>query len=192
MKGRSIFAAVCAAQMFFSYAVAEAADAVVLKFSHTDQQQGLRHAAAQKFGDKVAEYTSGRYKVQVFPAGQLGNDPKAIEQLALGGVDFTVSSTGSYAPHVDSLNMTMLPYLVESYEQGWKLYDESKWLQAQFDDGGADRSRQPLRAAVGRSGLRLGAKITVREIRRGDVAVGALRFMFGARLRTPAMDSVAA
>jgi len=71
--------------------------------------------------------------VQVYPAGQLGNDPKAIEQLALGGVDFTVSSTGSYAPHVDSLNMTMLPYLVESYEQGWKLYDESKWLQTQFD-----------------------------------------------------------
>jgi TRAP-type transport system periplasmic protein len=133
MKGRSIFAAVCAAQMFFSYAVAEAADPVVLKFSHTDQQQGLRHAAAQKFGDKIAEYTGGRYKLQVYPAGQLGNDPKAIEQLALGGVDFTVSSTGSYAPHVDSLNMTMLPYLVESYEQGWKLYDESKWLQAQFD-----------------------------------------------------------
>ena len=72
MKGRSIFAALCAAQVFFSYAVAEAADAVVLKFSHTDQQQGLRHAAALKFGEKVAEYTSGRYKVQVFPAGQLG------------------------------------------------------------------------------------------------------------------------
>jgi|GEM_PF-5068688 len=35
MKGRSIFAALCAAQMFFSYGVAEAADAVVLKFSHT-------------------------------------------------------------------------------------------------------------------------------------------------------------
>ena len=27
----------------------------------------------------------------------------------------------------------MLPFLVETYEQGWKLYDESKWLQAQFD-----------------------------------------------------------
>jgi TRAP-type C4-dicarboxylate transport system substrate-binding protein len=26
----------------------------------------------------------------------------------------------------------MLPFLVESYDQGWKFYDESKWLQAQF------------------------------------------------------------
>jgi TRAP-type C4-dicarboxylate transport system substrate-binding protein len=27
----------------------------------------------------------------------------------------------------------MLPFIVDSYEQGWKLYDESKWLKAQFD-----------------------------------------------------------
>jgi TRAP-type transport system periplasmic protein len=80
----------------------------------------------------VEELTQGRYKVQVFCCSQLGNDPKNIEQLALGGIDFTVSSTGSYAPHVPSLNLTMMPFLVDSYQQGWKLYDESKWLQEQF------------------------------------------------------------
>ncbi len=105
----------------------------VLKFSHTDQQQGARQAAANLFAKKVEEYTQGRYKVQVYCCSQLGSDPKNIEQLALGGIDFTVSSTGSYAPHLDTLNLTMLPFLVETYEQGWKLYDESKWLKAQFD-----------------------------------------------------------
>jgi len=105
----------------------------VLKFSHTDQQGGARQAAAQVFAKKVEELTQGRYKVQVFCCSQLGNDPKNIEQLALGGIDFTVSSTGSYAPHVPSLNLTMMPFLVDSYQQGWKLYDESQWLKAQFD-----------------------------------------------------------
>lgn len=105
----------------------------VLKFSHTDQQEGGRHAAAQLFARKVEELTQGRYKVQVFCCSQLGNDPKNIEQLGLGGIDFTVSATGSYAPHVPTLNLTMLPYLVDNFEQGWKLYDESKWLAAQFD-----------------------------------------------------------
>ncbi len=105
----------------------------VLKFSHTDQQAGARQAAAQVFAKKVEELTQGRYKVQVFCCSQLGNDPKNIEQLALGGIDFTVSGTGSYAPHVATLNLTALPYLVESYAQGWKLYDESAWLKAQFD-----------------------------------------------------------
>jgi TRAP-type transport system periplasmic protein len=103
-----------------------------LKFSHTDQPGGARHKAAELFGQKIEQYTQGRYKLQIFPAGQLANDPKAIEQLQLGGIDFTVSSTGSFATHLASLNLTMLPYLVESYEQGWKLYDESKWLQAEF------------------------------------------------------------
>ena len=105
----------------------------VLKFSHTDQPGGARHAAATMFGQKVEQYTQGRYKVQVFPAGQLANDPKAVEQLQLGGIDFTVTSTGTYATHLQPLNLTMLPFIVDSYEQGWKLYDESKWLKAQFD-----------------------------------------------------------
>ena len=109
-----------------------AAAQTVLKFSHTDQPGGARQKAALQFAEKVEQYTQGRYKVQVYPAGQLANDPKAVEQLQLGGIDFTVSSTGTYATHVPTLNLSLLPYLVENYEQGWKLYDESKWLKAQF------------------------------------------------------------
>lgn len=104
----------------------------VLKFSHTDNPGGSRQAAAEVFAKKVAEYTQGRYKVRIYPAGQLANDPKAIEQLQLGGVDFTVSATGSYATHLPSLNLTAMPFLVDSYEQGWELYDNSSWLKAEF------------------------------------------------------------
>jgi tripartite ATP-independent transporter DctP family solute receptor len=117
---RFTFTALAAATMAIAL---PAAAQTVLKFSHTDQQAGARQAAATLFANKV----------QVFCCSQLGNDPKNIEQLALGGIDFTVSGTGSYAPHVPTLNLTALPYLVESYAQGWKLYDESAWLKAQFD-----------------------------------------------------------
>jgi TRAP-type transport system periplasmic protein len=109
-----------------------AAAQTVLKFSHTDQASGARQAAAQVFAKKVEELTQGRYKVNVFCCSQLGNDPKNIEQLALGGIDFTVSATGSYAPQLPSLNLTMMPFMVDTYAQGWKLYDESKWIQEQF------------------------------------------------------------
>jgi TRAP-type transport system periplasmic protein len=109
----------------------------VLKFSHTDQQSGSRQAAAQVFAKKVEEYTQGRYKVNVFCCSQLGNDPKNIEQLALGGVDFTVSATGSYASQIPTLNLTMMPFIIDTYAQGWKFYDESKWIQTQFDKGPA-------------------------------------------------------
>jgi TRAP-type C4-dicarboxylate transport system substrate-binding protein len=110
--------------MRFSFALAAVAIAsathaqTVLKFSHTDQQQGARHAAAQVFARKVEDYTQGRYKVQVFCCSQLGNDPKNIEQLTLGGIDFTVSATGSYAPHIPSLNLTMMPFIHRQLRAG--------------------------------------------------------------------------
>ena len=123
-----------AAAMAFAFGLAMPAGAqTILKFSHTDQQQGARQAAAQVFAKKVEDYTQGRYKVQVFCCSQLGNDPKNVEQLALGGIDFTVTSTGTYAAQIPSLNVMMMPFILDTYAQGWKFYDESKWLKAQFD-----------------------------------------------------------
>ena len=127
LLGTLVTAALCAGS--------SASAQTLLKFSHTDQPGGARNAAALLFAKSVENYTQGRYKVQVYPAGQLANDPKGVEQLQLGGIDFTVSGTGTYATHIPTLNLTALPYLVESYGQGWKLYDESKWLKAQFDKG---------------------------------------------------------
>jgi TRAP-type transport system periplasmic protein len=129
LKSVALAAAACAALAGGSFAQAQ----TILKFSHTDQAQGARQAGAQVFAKKVEEYTQGRYKVQVFCCSQLGNDPKNIEQLALGGIDFTVSATGSYAGQLPTLNLTMMPFILDSYAQGWKFYDESKWLKEQFD-----------------------------------------------------------
>ena len=131
MKLSNVFLVMLAAAMGASVAHAQ----TVLKFSHTDQPGGTRQKAAEMFAQKVEQSTSGRYKVQVFPAGQLANDPKAVEQLQLGGIDFTVTGTGTYATHIPALNLMLMPYLVDTYDQGWKLYDESKWLQKQFAEG---------------------------------------------------------
>lgn len=120
-----------AAAIIAAFASAAGAQ-TVLKFSHTDNPGGSRQAAAELFAEKVAEYTEGRYEVRIFPAGQLANDPKAVEQLQLGGVDFTVTATGTYATHQPSLNLTSMPFLVDTYEQGWELYDSSEWLSDQF------------------------------------------------------------
>ncbi|MCP4561735.1 MAG: TRAP transporter substrate-binding protein [Bosea sp.] len=121
---------------FFGVLAACAASAAnaqtILKFAHADQQNSARHAGVTLFAQKVEELTQGRYKVQVYCCGQLGSDPKVIEQLGLGGVDLTISSTGSYAPYIPTLNLTMLPFAFETYEQGWKFYDESAWLKEQF------------------------------------------------------------
>ena len=133
MNRRRLFRGIVFVGVFaLAVGVSAAQAQTVLKFSHTDNPGGSRQDAAEFFGKKVEEYTQGRYKIQVFPSGQLANDPKAVELLQLGGIDFTVTATGSYATHLRSLNLSALPFLVDTYEQGWKLYDESKWFQNQF------------------------------------------------------------
>ena len=72
---------------FFGVLAACAASAAnaqtILKFAHADQQNSARHAGVTLFAQKVEELTQGRYKVQVYCCGQLGSDPKVIEQLGL-------------------------------------------------------------------------------------------------------------
>jgi tripartite ATP-independent transporter DctP family solute receptor len=113
--------------------VARAQTAKVLRFSHTDTSIGARQQAAMMFADAVEKYTAGRYKVQVFHSGQLANDAKSLDQLQLGGLDFAVTGVVTFTPHVKDLSLVALPYLAENYEQGWKLYDTSKFIAQQAD-----------------------------------------------------------
>src|SRR5690606_37910346 len=91
-----------------AFAMSTASAQTVLRFSHTDQPGGARQQAALMFAERVEKYTEGRYKVRVYPAGQLANDPNGVEPLQLGGIDFTVTGTGTYATHIPELNLAAL------------------------------------------------------------------------------------
>jgi len=112
-------------------AIARAQAARTLKFSHTDTPVGARHQGALMFAEKVEAYTSGRCKVQVFHSGQIANDPKSLEQLQVGGLDFAITGVVTFTTHVKPLSLVALPYLAENYQQGWKLYDNSAFIKAQ-------------------------------------------------------------
>lgn len=111
--------------------VARAQTARTLRFSHTDTSVGARQQAALMFADAVDKGTAGRVKVQVFHSGQLANDAKSLEQLQLGGLDLAVTGTVTFTPHQKPLSLVALPYLAETYEQGWRLYDTSAFIKAQ-------------------------------------------------------------
>jgi TRAP-type transport system periplasmic protein len=113
--------------------IARAQSPKLLRFSHTDTPVGARQQAAEMFASKVAEYTGGRYKVQVYHSGQIANDAKSLEQLQAGGLDFAVTGVVTFTTHVKPLSLVALPYLAENYEQGWKLYDTSKFIKTQAD-----------------------------------------------------------
>ena len=103
-----------------------------LRLGHTDPPDGLRHKASLLFADKVKEYTQGRYSVDAHHSSTLGDDPKLLEQVKLGAIDFAVTGVGIYSNQVPELGLLALPYLVESYEQGWQLFDTSSWAKEWF------------------------------------------------------------
>ena len=113
-------------------AVGIAEAATTLRLGHTDPPDGLRQKASLLFADKVKEYTQGRYTVDVHHSSTLGDDPKLLEQVKLGAIDFAVTGVGIYSNQVPELGLLALPYLVESYEQGWALFDTSPWVKAWF------------------------------------------------------------
>ena len=104
-----------------------------LRFSHTDTPQGAAHKAAERFAERVAHHTDGRYRVQVFHSGQVANDQRSLEQLQVGGLDFALTGVVTFTTHVRPLSLIALPYLAETYEQGWKLYDTSPFIKAQAE-----------------------------------------------------------
>ena len=110
--------------------VAEAG--TTLRLGHTDPPDGLRHKSATLFADKVKEYTQGRHSVDVHHSSTLGDDPKLLEQVKLGAIDFAVTGVAIYSNQIPELGLLALPYLVESYEQGWALYDTSPWVKEWF------------------------------------------------------------
>jgi tripartite ATP-independent transporter DctP family solute receptor len=130
MSTRRIWIALMMVGAFLANGLAEAG--TTLRFGHTDPPDGLRHKAALMFADKVKQYTQGRYTVDVHHSGTLGSDPKLLEQVKLGAIDFAVTGIAIYANQLPELGLLALPYLVESYEQGWHLYDTSPWVKQWF------------------------------------------------------------
>jgi len=106
---------------------------VKLRFSHSDPPGSSRDNAAQLFAQRVKALTHGRVDVAVFHSAQLGNDGKSLEGVAKGEIDFAVTAPGNYAPYNKNLDLTMLPFLVNGFEHGWRLFDQSRWLVEQFE-----------------------------------------------------------
>jgi len=132
MLRKSFFAIVLAVFIFVLFIqIGEAA--TVLKLGHTDPPDSPRHKAALLFADKVKQYTGGKYEVNVYHSETLGSDPKLIEQVKLGAIDFCVSGIAIYANQLPELGLLALPYLVETFDQGWHLYDDTQWVKDYFN-----------------------------------------------------------
>jgi TRAP-type transport system periplasmic protein len=122
-----------AAMFAFTLPVAHAQK--VLKYAHFQpaKEDQPKHAAALAFKDHVEKATNGSIKVEIYPAGQFGKDQPTMEGLKLGTLELAVAHDGAIATVHKPINVLGIPFLYDSHEHAWAVYD-SKWK----DDFSAD------------------------------------------------------
>jgi tripartite ATP-independent transporter DctP family solute receptor len=71
------------------------------------------HTAALRLAELAAQKSGGVFDIQVFPAGQLGDDKAQFEQVRLGGVQLAIGSSGILAQTVSAYDIFEAPYLFD-------------------------------------------------------------------------------
>ena len=92
--------------------------ATTIRLAHTANVSHVHHEAALQFAQNVKDRTKGEYVVEVYPAGELGDQPALAEQVTLGALDLSVVSLGNMAMYAKELNAMTAPFLFSDYDQG--------------------------------------------------------------------------
>ncbi len=147
MKRKTILALSCVTALIFAATTgckpaaskAEAKSAgepIVVKIGHTDSSSRSTHTWALWLGKYLEEKAPGKFKVEVFSDGQLGDTPDLVAGVKLGTVTMTfdlsaaiTAATGPASACID------LPFLYPTYED---------WVKGTFENGGLELFNKTL------------------------------------------------
>lgn len=122
MKALSLVTAVA---MSLCLAAPAAMAQKVIKYAHFQpaKDDQPKHRAALAFKEYVEKNTNGALKVEIYPAGQFGKDAETMEGLKLGTLEMGVVHDGAIAGVFKPITLLGIPYLYESHQHAWKVYD---------------------------------------------------------------------
>lgn len=95
-----------------------AQDPVVLRFSHEAPETAIKGRTAQVFAEKVAQYSQGSLRVDVFPGAQLIPTKDEVRGAIRGQVDIIAPQTSYYVPLEAGWDVFYQPVLFDSAQAG--------------------------------------------------------------------------
>lgn len=109
---------------------------IVIKIGHTDSSQRSTHIWSEALGEYLEKEAPGRFKVEVYSDGQLGDTPDLVSGIKIGTVTmmFDLSSVLTAAAGPESTCID-LPYLYPSFEA---------WEKGTFENGGLELFNETL------------------------------------------------
>lgn len=89
-----------------------------VRFSHVLSSSSEFQLMAERFRDLMLERTEGRFRVAIYPSGQLGGERVAFEQIQVGAVHMAITGTPVLSGWVPEGQMFDLPFLFETRDHG--------------------------------------------------------------------------
>ena len=115
MKKIRALALMSALAMVGSFGAAQAADPIIIKFSHVVAPDTPKGKGADKFKELAEKYTNGAVKVEVYPNSQLYKDKEELEALQLGSVHMLAPSLAKFGPlGAREFEVFDLPFIIPS------------------------------------------------------------------------------
>ncbi|WP_170755798.1 sialic acid TRAP transporter substrate-binding protein SiaP [Ruegeria lacuscaerulensis] len=118
--GKTAFGAACIFALCATAGLAQE----TLRFGHVYEASTPYHAAAVRAAELLEEKTDGRYKMEVFPASQLGKEAALNEALSLGTVDAIYTGVAFLGQSYGPISISDYPFTMRSYDH-WKAYVNS-------------------------------------------------------------------
>ncbi|MGD7654397.1 MAG: TRAP transporter substrate-binding protein [Verrucomicrobiales bacterium] len=94
-----------------------------LKFAHGMPTTHPVHQGVQHMSEKLRELSGGRMKLVIFPAEQMGDETKCLEQVQMGTLTMTKTSSAPMGNFVSLMKLFSLPYLFRDSGHYWKVLE---------------------------------------------------------------------
>jgi tripartite ATP-independent transporter DctP family solute receptor len=144
-------------------------DIKIIKLAHGLDQQHSVHKGMVFLGERLAEKSGGRMRVDVYPSGQLGSERECLELVQLGGLAMTKVSASVLEGFAPEFKVFGLPYLFRNEAHRNTVLDgpigkeilaapESKFMRGlcYYDSGSRSfYTKKPIRTPDDLKGLKI-------------------------------------
>jgi tripartite ATP-independent transporter DctP family solute receptor len=102
---------------------AQAQEPVRLRLAHTQPDTDSQHVALVQYAKLVQERTNGQVRIEIFHAGQLGNDNAILSGTRGGVIDFALTGNPFFAGINPRQSALDLPGIIRSFGHAYKVLD---------------------------------------------------------------------
>lgn len=118
----------------------------VMKWAHIFEVSEPFHTEAVWASEEIAKRTDGRYKIEVFPAAQLGNEVSLDQGLTLGTIDMVILTNGFAANKYPPIGVTYYPFTFRDADHLLKYTDSDVYRK--LTDGYAEATGHRILATT--------------------------------------------